>query len=372
MPKLSVALLAKKLGADIIGDGNLAIERVVHPADATGDSDLVVAFDKALHPLLAGSRAKAVVLAVGQENLAETFQACLLVKRPRYAMAELTALFAHNQASSEGIHPSAVIDPSAKIGAHVSIGPLCYIGPRAEIGDGTTFISQVTIGADAKIGANCLFHAGARIGDRVEVGDRCIIHYNSVIGSDGFSFVTPEAGSVETAKASQGGTVQAFNTQIVRIHSLGAVVLGNDVEVGSCTAIDRGTLAHTRVGNGTKIDNQVQIGHNVVIGENCLICGSVGLAGSVTVGDRVTLAARSGAADHVKIGDDAILMAASQLGGNLPSKAIYLGFPAAPREKYMEQIMHTARLKNAFQRISDLEAKVNAFANGLEKNEKTV
>src|SRR3546814_8918202 len=125
---------------------------------------------------------------------------------------------------------------------------------------------QATVGAEARIGADCLIHPGARIGERVVVGDRVIIHHNASIGADGFSFVTPEPGSVETAKAS--GRVEATNTALVRINSIGTVILGDDVEVGACTAIDRGTVSATRIGNNTKIDDLVMIGHNCIVGEN--------------------------------------------------------------------------------------------------------
>jgi UDP-3-O-[3-hydroxymyristoyl] glucosamine N-acyltransferase len=358
--------LAENLGANLVGDGDMAMERLAHPAHAKGKGDLVLAFDKSLHTLLDNTPAEAVVLAAGQDDIAKKFKGALLVSRPRYAMAKLTALFSRPTPVAEGVHPSAVIDPTACLGKKVSIGPLCYVGAHAEIGDGTILIAQVTIGVHAKLGKDCLIYPGCRIGDDVQIGDRAIFHFNSVIGSDGFSFVTPEAGSVETAKAGTSSTVSAFNNQIVRIYSLGAVHIGSDVEIGACTSVDRGTIADTRIGSGTKIDNQVQIGHNVEIGENCLMCGASGVAGSSVIGDRVVLAARAGVADHLKVGNDAVLMAASQLGTNLPNKAIYMGFPAMPRERFMEQMIHMARLKNMSKRIASMEEKIN----GLEKKEK--
>jgi len=359
--------IAHSLGATVVGDGELPVSRLVHPKDAHSDKDILLAFDKALHPYLESTPARAVILATGQDEFAGQFTTksgqkkggAVLVDRPRFAMAKLTALFARPDLSARNIHPTAAVDATAKIGKNVAIGPLCYVGPYAEIGDNSTLIAQVTVGAYAKLGKDCLLHAGTRIGDYVSVGDRAIFHFNSVIGSDGFSFVTPERGSVETAKSGTSSTVEAFNNEIIRIHSLGAVIIGDDVEIGSCTTIDRGTITDTRIGNGTKIDNQVQIGHNVEIGDNCLICGTAGVAGSTTIGNRVVLAARSGVADHIKVGDDAVLMAASQLGTNLPDKAIYMGFPAMPRERFMEQMIHLARLKNMSKRIGGLEEKVN-------------
>ncbi len=380
MPKpisqsITLQSIAQSLGGSVIGDGELVVNRLVHPKDATGEHDLVLAFDKTLHHHLESTPARAVILAKGQEELAQTFteqfgqkngqgnntqkSGAILVERPRFAMATLTALFACPDIPPRTIHPTAAVDATAKIGKNVAIGPFCFVGAHAEIGDNTTLISQVTIGAYARIGNDGLLHAGARIGECVVIGDRAVLHYNSVIGSDGFSFVTPERGSVEVAKEGKSSTVEAFNNVINRIHSLGAVIVGDDVEIGACTTIDRGTITDTRIGNGTKIDNQVQIGHNVEIGDNCLICGTAGIAGSSIIGNRVVLAARAGVADHVKIGDDAVLMAASQLATNLPEKSIYMGFPAMPRERFMEQMIHLARLKNMSKRIGGLEEKVN-------------
>lgn len=371
MPQLAVKTLAEQLGAELLGDDSTIVARMVHPADSTDTTDMVVAFDKTLHPLLDGIKASTVVLAKGQEELAKKFKTAIIVGRPRYAMATLTEAFARKPANN-GIHPSAIIDPSARLGANVSVGPYSMVGANTVIGDNTIIMPNVTIGADAIIGANNLFYPGVRIGDQVQTGARVIIGYNSVVGSDGFSFVTPEPGSAETAKSSGSGTVQAFNTSLARIYSLGAVVLGDDVEIGACSTIDRGTVTHTRIGNGTKLDNQVQIGHNVVMGENCLVCGCAGVAGSVTIGNRVTLAARSGIADHIRVGDDAILMACAQLASNLPSKSVYMGAPAQPRERNMEQIMHLARLKHTVRRLEEVEQKVNALANPLEKSDKSV
>ncbi|MDX1921685.1 MAG: UDP-3-O-(3-hydroxymyristoyl)glucosamine N-acyltransferase [Alphaproteobacteria bacterium] len=371
---ITLQSIAQSLGGSVIGNDALAVHRLVHPKDAKSDQDLLLAFDKTLHSFLETTPARAVVLAKEQEELARTFiekygqkSGVVLVDRPRFAMSKLTELFARPDFTTRGIHKTASVDETAKIGKNVAIGPLCFVGPHAEIGDNSTLVSQVTLGAYAKIGKNSLVHAGARIADYVEIGERAVLHYNAVIGSDGFSFVTPERGSVETAKAGHASTVEAFNHTIHRIHSLGSVIIGNDVEIGACTTIDRGTVTHTRIGNGTKIDNQVQIGHNVEIGENCLICGTAGIAGSTVIGNRVVLAARTGIADHLKVGDDAVLMAASQLGTNLPEKAIYMGFPAMPRERFMDQIMHLARLKFMSKRIGGLEEKVN----NLETSKKT-
>ena len=291
--------------------------------------------------------------------------ACIVVDRPRLAMAKLTTLFAEPLACPRGIHPSAVVEAGAQLGENVSIGALAYIGAGAVIGANTIVHPQSYIGPAAVIGRDVLIYAGVRIGARVVIGDRCIVHFNASIGSDGFSFVTPQIGSVEAAKAS--GTsekVTATNDELVRIASLGTVEIGDDVEIGANTSIDRGTMAATRIGRGTKIDNQVQIGHNVVIGENCLICGRTGIAGSAVIGNRVVLGGGTGMADHIQIGDDAIAMALSGIGGNVPPKTVVGGLPALPRDRAAENFFNLSRIKHFFDKIEDLTARIDKIEKG--------
>jgi UDP-3-O-[3-hydroxymyristoyl] glucosamine N-acyltransferase len=359
MPQHALNDIALALGGKLMGDGALNVDRLVHPKDAMGPSDLILAFDKSLHPLLDNTPSISVVLGADQEELGAKFKGAVLVPRPRAAMARLTAMFDYPFADPPGIHPSAIVHPTAKIGKDAAIGPLCVIGAHADIGDGVQMESQVTIGSMAVIGANSLIHSGVRVGDRVKIGARAILHFNAVVGSDGFSFVTPERGSAENAKESGDANVTSFNLAIHRIASLGSVILGDDVEVGACSTIDRGTITDTVIGNSTKIDNQVQVGHNVTIGENCMICGATGIAGSVIIGDRVILGGASGVADHVKIGDDSVLSAAAVAASNLPPKGVYMGFPAMPRDRFREQFLYISRLKAMNNRLKAVEAKIN-------------
>jgi UDP-3-O-[3-hydroxymyristoyl] glucosamine N-acyltransferase len=216
--------------------------------------------------------------------------------------------------------------------------------------------AHVTVGADVIIGLDCLIYPGVRVGDRVRIGNRVILHHNASIGADGFSFVTPDHGSVESAKAL--GSVEKTNTRLLRINSIGTVVLADDVEVGANSAIDRATLSATRIGSNTKIDNLVQIAHNVVIGENCLICGMVGISGSVTIGDRVVLGGAVGIADNVSIGSDAVIGAGSAVASNVPERAIRIGRPALPRERAFEQLRLVGRLRSLFTEVADLKKRI--------------
>jgi UDP-3-O-[3-hydroxymyristoyl] glucosamine N-acyltransferase len=351
--------IAQALGGRLIGDGTILIERVVHPAEAKGGRDLALAVDDKLLPLLSESGARVAVVSDQAKIEPGLVDACILVSRPRFALAKLTALFTEPIAVPPGLHPTAIVEAGAQLGENIAIGAYVYIGAGAVIGAGSVLHPQVYIGPEAVIGRDALIYSGARIGSRVRLGDRCLIHFNASIGADGFSFVTPQAGSVESAKAT--GVITTTNDELVRIASLGTVIVGDDVEIGANTSIDRGTIAATRIGNGTKIDNQVQIGHNVVIGENCMLCGRVGIAGSAVVGNRVVLGGATGVADHVTIGDDAIAMGMSGIAGNIPPRTIVGGIPALPRDRLMEQLFHVGRLKNVTKKIEGLMSRVDAL-----------
>ncbi|MCB1403731.1 MAG: UDP-3-O-(3-hydroxymyristoyl)glucosamine N-acyltransferase, partial [Rhodobacteraceae bacterium] len=178
------------------------------------------------------------------------------------------------------------------------------------------------------------------------------------IGGDGFSFVTPTPGHVEEARTT-GAVTAARQDEYVRINSLGSVRLGDDVEVGANSCIDRGTVADTRVGDGTKIDNQVQIGHNVRIGRTCLICGHVGIAGSVDVGDRVVLAGKVGIADHVKIGSNVVVAGNSGVASNIPDNRIMMGTPAVRMDLNVEMYKALRRLPRLMARLEAAQKPVS-------------
>ncbi len=356
--------IAEALEGQLIGNGSIEIDRVAHPADTIGMRDLVLAVDPKLLPLLGDSKPRAIVVKKDTEIQTGLAEACIIISRPRVAMAKLTTLFAEEIHVASGVHPTAVIDETAKIGTNVSIGAGVYVGANAVIGYNSVIHPQSYIGPHVKIGQNALIHAGVKIGHRVVIGERCIIHYNAVIGADGFSFVTPQVGSVETAKES--GNISATNNELLRIASLGNVIIGNDVEIGANSSIDRGTIAATRIGNGTKIDNQVQIGHNVVIGENCLICGRTGIAGSAIIGNRVVLGGDTGVADHANIGDDVVAMALSGISGNIAPRILIAGTPALPRERMVENLLNVGRIKQYMKKVDALAEKLKA----LEEKEK--
>src|ERR1043166_1800995 len=338
--------------ARLVGEGSLQVDRVVHPADAQGQSDLAVALTAETFRALGSSKAVAAIVAQNAAPAPDHIKTLIVAGHERMALATLTALFDGGPARNAGIDPTAVVSADAVMGESVSIGPFVVIGPRVRIGARTVILSHATIGADVTIGEQGLIYSGVRIGDRVTIGDRFIVHYNAVIGSDGFSFlpVPQRKGGPAPAKAIP-----------TRVHSLGNIVIGDDVEIGACSTIARATLETTRIGDGTKLDNHVHIGHNVTIGEACLIAGMVGISGSVVVGDRVMMGGGVGIADHISIGSDSMVAAASMVGSNVGDGARVAGYPAMPHDRALETYMYLRRLRALYNRVKVLDDRIEAL-----------
>lgn len=348
--------IATALRADLIGDGTIVVNAVAHPLMAESADTLALAMDGSAEHALAQTRAISAVVAEGRGVALARLKGGIVVHRPRYALAQLLELFARPPVVHRGVHPSAVIDPTATIGTDVSIGAFCAVGPGTRIGHRTQLLPHATVGAGVVIGDDCLIHAGARIGDRCVLGHRLILQPNVVIGSDGFGFVTPEKGSVESAR--ETGRVEATNREIVRVNSIGIVVIDDDVEIGAGTCIDRATVGVTRIGRGTKIDNLVQVGHNCTIGENCLIAGTTGLSGSVTLGNRVSLGGGVGVSDHVSIGDDAVIVARAAVATAVPARQVWAGYPAVPHREFTEQLFSVRRAPRLLRDVQDLKQRL--------------
>ena len=356
-PARTLTDIATALGAHLVGDGSVLVRRVAHPAMAESADTLALAMEEGAERALARTKAGSAAVSEGRGAALAGLKGGIVVKRPRYALAQLLQLFDTPPFAEPGIHPSAVVDAGASIGPGVSVGPLCHVGPGARIGARARLLAQVTVGAGAVVGEDCLLHSGARLGERCVLGNRVIVQPNAVIGSDGFGFVTPEKGSIESAKET-GGRIEAQNLAILRINSLGNAEVGDDAEIGAGACVDRATLGSTRIGRGTKIDNLVQIGHNCTIGENCLIAGMCGLSGSVTLGNRVTLAGGVGVADHVSIGDDAIVMARSGVAKSIPPRQVWGGYPAEPREDAARFFMHSRRVPRMLRDLEELKQRL--------------
>ncbi len=349
----TIAEIAAAIGARAEGEVALPVRRAAEPASA-GPEDLALAMDAKYADGLAQGQARAAVLWPGADWRALGLKAAIFVERPRLAMAGITRAFDPGPGIAPGIHPSAVIDPGAEIGAGAAIGPFVVIGSGARIGAGARIAAHVFIGDGAEIGADATILQGASIGPRVSIGDRFNCQPGAVIGADGFSFVTPEKSGVEEARETLGARTTLTAQSWTRIHSLGTVEIGDDVEVGGNSVIDRGTIRATRIGSGTKLDNLVHIGHNVEVGRDCLLCGQVGIAGSARIGDRVVLGGQCGVSDNIFVGDDVIAGGGTKIFTNAPAGRVLLGSPALKMETHVEAWKNIRRLGRLFRQVAEL------------------
>lgn len=274
--------------------------------------------------------------------------ALIHVADPNAAFAIVAVAFSRPpEQPSPGIHPAAVIDPSAKVAGDLSAGPGAYAGPGAVIGCRVVLHANAVVEAGAVVGDETVIHANATVGAGVRVGARCILHAGSVVGSDGFGFVFSGG---KHAKVPQVGTVE----------------IGDDVEIGANSCVDRARFGRTVVGTGTKIDNLVQVGHNVRIGKHCILCGGAGIAGSAILGDYVTLAAGAGVAGHLEVGDKVTVAAWGGVTKTIPPGRTVSGFPAIDhaqeqRIKASVRLLPEAmkKLRTLKQRIEELEKQLD-------------
>jgi len=267
-------------------------------------------------------------------------RALLFVDDADRALLGLLESFAQSRtphAPDQGVDPTAVVDPSAHIDLSAAIGPLCVVGPGARVGPNAVLSARVTVGHDARVGPGCVLHPGAVLQHGCTLGERCIVHPGAVIGADGFGYLPGPDGPI-------------------KIPHVGAVVVGDAVEIGANTTIDRGKLGDTRIGSATKIDNLCQIGHNCDIGQGVIICGCCGISGSVTIGDGATLAGGVGVGDGVTIGRGATVGARSGVMNDIPEGQTWLGYPAAPARETaanLAQFRHLARTLRDIRRRLD-------------------
>lgn len=274
---------------------------------------------------------KACVAVVNEDISIEPGEdsAFIKVKNADLAMSQVLELFAPpTPLFVVDIHPSAVIDPTATICNGARIGAGCYIGPKVIIGDNTTIYPNVTILDESTIGKNTVIWSGTVVRERCHIGNDCILHPNATIGADGFGFrPDPQRG-------------------LVKIPQIGNVIIGNNVEIGANSCVDRGKFSSTVLGDGCKIDNLVQIGHNSKLGKFCIMAGNSGLAGSVTLGNGVIIGGSASIKDHTTIGDGAIVGAGSGVTGDIPAGKTMLGYPAVEARDALKQWAILKRLVN--------------------------
>lgn len=333
----TAAHIAEWVGGRVAGDPDLVLTGVNGLREAR-PGELSFVRETRYLPLLATTRASAVLVAEETPGCAVTQ---IIVAQPELAFLQVLQRLGKPLAPRlEGVHPAAVIGKDVTLGPDVAIDAFVRIGDGAHIGARAVLHAGVYIGQGAEIGAQTLIYPNVTIREYCKIGERCILHANAVIGSDGFGFVAAEG-------------------QWVKVPQVGCVVLGDDVEVGSNTAIDRATFGETRVGRGTKIDNLVQIGHNVEIGENCVIAGKVGIAGSAIIGNHVQIGAQAGIKGHLEIGDGARIGARAGVTGSIPAGATVSGFPAIDHNQQRRVLVAQTHLPEMGRRLRQVERRVD-------------
>ena len=357
MTEYSLQEISQIVGGILTEVENVKVSRLGPPLLAD-ESTLALAFSEEEIENLAKTKAKAALVPIGvtMDNIS-TIEA----ERPRLAMMKLLHLFYMPPESTPGIHPSAVVHPTAKLGENVSIGPNVVISRNASIGKNSKILANTYIGRSVQIGENCLFHPGCNIGDNAIIGNKVILQHGVSIAADGFSFVTENLNNIENAKQECKAKNDNTDQKIYKIPSIGSVVIGDDVEIGANTCIDKGTIENTVIGEQTKIDNLVQIGHNCKIGKGCMIVSQVGVAGSCVIGDRTVIAGQVGMADHIEIGADSIIMAKAGVTRSCPEKSILIGAPAVPRKEFIKQLKTMKKAEELISKFKQYEGLLNGL-----------
>ena len=333
--------IARLVGGKIVGDENIAIAGVAGIEEA-GKGEITFLDDKKTPALLETTRAAAVI--VGRE-VREAKVPLIQVENPYLAFTRVMRSLSPQRKPARGVHPSAIIAGGADLGKGVSIGAYSVIEKDVRIGDNTTIYPLVYVGQGSKIGEDCLIYPRVMIREGIEIGNKVIIHSGTVIGSDGFGYISHEG-------------------RHYKVPQIGQVVIEDDVEIGASVTIDRATLGKTWIKRGVKIDNLVQVAHNVVIGEDSIIIAQVGISGSTEIGKGVTLAGQAGLAGHIKIGDKAIVGAKAGVTKSVPPKTVVSGYPARPHAQ-------SKRIEAGISRLPELYKMVQGLKKRIEEREKT-
>jgi UDP-3-O-[3-hydroxymyristoyl] glucosamine N-acyltransferase len=329
--------IADFLNGELIGDPSLEINGPAKIESAkTGEITFLTNPKYAKY--LDATQATAVLVAKSQENVQMPH---IKLENPYYGFLRLLDLFyPQKMPGFNGIHASAIISDSVKLGKNVIIAPQVFVGENVEIGDNCMLYPGCVIMDDVMIGSDCILHANTSIREECRIGSNVIIHCGTVIGSDGFGF--------------------APNGQLYeKIPQRGIVIIGDDVEIGANCTIDRATLGATEIKKGCKIDNLVQIAHNVIIGENTVMASQSGIAGSTQLGQHVTIGGQVGIVPHVKIGDNVIIAAKSGVSKDFRDGQVLYGIPAAPLMKQKKIEANLRHLPEYNKKIHALEKTIN-------------
>jgi len=341
--------IAEALRGRLIGDANLIIHKL-SPVGSAAPGELSFVSHARYARQIDTTQASALLVPPALAEAAQARGACIVVDDAYLAFARLTQWWRqrHEALPPPRLHPQASIDPSATLGLGVDVGPFAVIEAGARIGDGARIGAHAVVGRDSVVGEGTVLHPRVVIGARCMVGARGVLHPGVVIGADGFGFA-PHQG------------------QWVKIEQLGAVRIGDDVEIGANTCIDRGALDDTVIGNGVKLDNLIQIGHNVQVGENTAMAGCVGVAGSATIGANCTVGGGAVVLGHLSLADGVHISAASVVTRSILRPGQYTGmFPIDDNAAWEKNAASLKQLNRLRERLKAVE---NAIAQASPKND---
>ena len=332
----SLAELADRFGLEFTGEADKILTGIATLAEASAGDVAFLANSKYL-PELATTRAGAVILHPDLSSRCPA--ACLLAEAPYVAFARISHLFDKSPQPAAGIHPSAVVSPEAEIRAGASVGPHAIVEAGAVVGADVFLGAGVYVGHDSRLGAGSRVLHHAVIYHDVHIGEQCVIHAQAVLGAEGFGFASGPDGWEKVCQ-------------------LGGVRIGDRVEIGACTSVDRGTLGHTVIADGAIIDNQVQVGHNCRIGKNTAIAGCSGLAGSTIIGANCTLAGGVGVVGHVEICDNVHVTGMTMVTKSITTAGSYSsGTPMDSTRDWKRNAVRFSQLESIRQRLVNLESR---------------
>jgi len=334
MNQFSIQEIAQHVAGKIIGDKEVLITGL-EQIELAQPGQLTFVGNPQYSKLWERSLASAALVSEGLD-LDPGNRTLIQVASADLAIVRVLELFAPDPPRiTAGVHPAAVIDSTAVLGRNVSIGPGCYLGPEVKVGDDSVLHANVTVMDESTIGQRSILWPGVVMREHCQVGDDCILYQNASIGADGFGF-----------------RLSRDKKTLVKIPQIGGVHIGNDVEIGANSCVDRGKFSSTRIGDGTKIDNLVQIGHNCSIGQSCAIAAAVAVGGSVTLGDFTNIAGKVAIKDHVTIGSHAIIGGGSIVINNVESRQFVSGFPAAPHKTTLQQWASLKKLPDILKKLN--------------------